>query len=76
VEKEKEHTLKSAQEMGKEEHSMEFLINCSKGDEQRTTAKLEPATEEKVADSMDFPDLCEELEALGKRVITQSRLIQ
>jgi hypothetical protein len=31
----------------KEEHSVEFLINFSKGDEQRITAELEPATEER-----------------------------
>jgi hypothetical protein len=27
-------------------------------------------------DNMDFVNLCEELEALGERVITRSRLIQ
>jgi hypothetical protein len=59
----------------KEEHSVELLINCSKGDEQRTTAELEPTAGER-ANNMDFVDLCEELEALGERVITQSRLIQ
>jgi hypothetical protein len=39
------------------------------------TAALEPAAEEE-ADNMDFADLCEELEALEKRVIVQSLHIQ
>ena len=54
---------------------MEFLINCSKEDKQRTTAELEP-TLGKRTDSMDLVDLYEELEALGEIIITQGRLIQ
>jgi len=58
MEKEKEQTLKYSQEMGKEEHSVELLINCSKGDEQRTTTELEPVVGEREReDSMDFTNL-------------------
>jgi hypothetical protein len=39
------------------------------------TAVLKPAEEEE-ADNMDFVDLCEELEALERRVIVQSQHIQ
>jgi hypothetical protein len=60
----------------KEEHSVELLKIFSKGDEQEMTTELEPATEERTIDSMDLVDLCEELEALGERVITQSQHIQ
>jgi hypothetical protein len=43
--------------------------------EQEMTTTLKPVEEEEV-DSMDFVDLCEELEALERRVIVQSQNIQ
>jgi hypothetical protein len=53
-----------------EEHSAELLEIFSQEAEQGTTAVLEPI-EEEAADIMDFADLCEELEALGRRVIVK-----
>jgi hypothetical protein len=47
----------------------------SQGAEQEMTAALESAVEEE-ADNIDFVDLCEELEALERRVIVQSMHIQ
>ena len=44
---------------------MELLINCTKGDERRTTVELEPATGER-EDNMDFVDLCEEFKLWDK----------
>jgi hypothetical protein len=103
--KEKEHTFQCAQEMEKEEHSVELLKNFSQGDEHEATVELgstiggeehseewlkffsqeaeqeitvecEPTTEEEATDSMDLVDLCEELEALERRVKMQRHLIQ
>jgi hypothetical protein len=73
---EEEHTLECAQEMEKEEHSVELLKNFSEGDEHEATVELEPTAEEKETDRMDLVDLCEEMEALGKIIITQRGLIQ
>jgi hypothetical protein len=39
-----ENTLKSSQEMEKEENSVELLKNFNKRDEQEMNAELEPAT--------------------------------
>ena len=74
--KEKEHTFQCAQEMEKEENSMELLKNFSQGAEQEITVECEPTAEEEETDSMDPFYLCEELEALERRVKMQSHLIQ
>jgi len=60
----------------KEEHLVELFINCSKGDEQRTTTKLELEAGERAIDNMDFVDLCEDLKALEKRVMMETQPIQ
>jgi hypothetical protein len=73
--KEEEAHIVGSQINVQEEILVEFLINCSKEDKQRITAELEPATWERT-DGVDLVDLYEELEALGDRIITQSRLIQ
>jgi hypothetical protein len=49
--------------------------NFSKMSAQEMTATLEPAVEEE-ADNIDFVELCEELEALERRINMQSRNIQ
>jgi hypothetical protein len=58
-----------------EEHSTKLLKIFSQEAEQEMTAALEPAAEEE-ADIIDFVDLCEELEALERRVIVQILHIQ
>jgi hypothetical protein len=57
------------------EHSEEWLKIFSQKAEKEMTAVLEPTAEEE-ADSMNFVDLYEELEALERRVIVQSKHIQ
>jgi hypothetical protein len=74
--KEKEHTLQCAQEMEREEHSEEWLKIFNQEAEQEITVECEPTTEEEATDSMDLVDLCEELEALERRVNMQRHLIQ
>jgi hypothetical protein len=73
-EEEVEQTLMFSQGE-EEEHSTELLKIFSEEFETEMTAALESATEEE-ADSMDFADLYEELEALEKRVMVQSFHIQ
>jgi hypothetical protein len=74
MEEEVEQTLMFSQGE-KEEHSKEWLKIFSQEAEQEMTAALKPAAEEE-ADNMDFVDLCEELEALERRVMVQSLHIQ
>ena len=74
--KEKEHTFQCAQEMDKEEHSVELLKNFSQGAEKEITVECEPTTKEEATDSMDLGDLCEEMDALERRVNMQNRHIQ
>jgi hypothetical protein len=59
-----------------DEHSDEWLKNFSQEDEQEITVEYEPTKKEEETDSMDLVDLCEELEALERRVEMQSHLIQ
>jgi hypothetical protein len=59
-----------------DEHSKEWLKIFNHEAEKEITAELKPAVEEeRETDSMDFFDLCEELEALERRVNMQSHLI-
>jgi hypothetical protein len=58
------------------EISEEWLKFFSQESEKEITVECEPTTKERVADNMDFVDLCEELEALERRVKMQSQLIQ
>jgi hypothetical protein len=51
------------------------IFRCWKVEQASMTAALEPAAEEE-ADNMNFVDLCEELEALEKRVMVQRLHIQ
>jgi hypothetical protein len=74
--KEKDHTFQCAQEMEEEEHSEEWLKFFSQEAEKEMIVECEPIAEERAIDSMDFVDLCEELEALVGRVRMQSQLIQ
>jgi hypothetical protein len=69
--REKEHTFQCAQEMEREEHSEEWLKFFNQEVEQEIIVECEPTTEERETDSMDFVDLCEELEALERRVKMQ-----
>jgi hypothetical protein len=75
-EEEKEHTFQCSQEMEKEEHSMELLKNFSQGAEKEIIVEYKPTVEEEETDSMDLVDLCEEMEALERRVKMQKHLIQ
>ena len=59
----------------REENSAESLEFFSQDVEQEMTTALESAVEEE-ADSIDFVDLCEELESLERRVVVQSMHIQ
>jgi hypothetical protein len=74
MEEEVEQTLMVSQEE-KDEHSTEWLKIFSQEVETWMTVALKPAAEEEV-DNMDFVDLCEELEALERRVMVQSLHIQ
>jgi hypothetical protein len=74
--KEKEHTFQCAQEMEKEEHSEEWLKFFSQKYEKEIIVECEPTIEEEAIDSMDLFYLCEELEALERRVNMQRHLIQ
>ena len=67
-EEEKEHTFQCAQEMEKEEHSVELLKNFSQGADQEISVEYKSTTEGEETDSMDLVDLCEEMEALERRV--------
>jgi hypothetical protein len=58
-----------------DEHSEEWLEIFISKSEQEMTAKLEFAIEEE-EDNIDFSNLCEELEALEKKVNMQSQHIQ
>jgi hypothetical protein len=69
-----EQTLMSTPAEG-EEHSAELLKIFSQEAETGMTAALEPAAEER-ANSIDFVELYEELEALERRMIAQSQHIQ
>jgi hypothetical protein len=75
--KEIEQTLMFAQGEG-DEHSEEWLKIFSQEAGKEITAAWELATEEEEeeVDNMDFADLCEELEALEKRVKVQGMHIQ
>jgi hypothetical protein len=59
-----------------EGHSKEWIKFFIQEVEQEMNVECEPTTEEREIDIMDFVDLCEELEALEKRVKMQSQLIQ
>jgi hypothetical protein len=61
--------------IAREDHSIELIKNFISGAEQEMTAALEPAIEEE-ADSIDFVEMSEELEAMERRVNRQSRNIQ
>jgi hypothetical protein len=58
-----------------DEHSKECLKIFSQEVEQEMIVALKPATEEEI-DSMDFPDLYEELESLERRVMVKIFHIQ
>jgi hypothetical protein len=73
---EHEATVELGSTTGGEEHSEEWLKFFSQEAEKEMTVECEPTTEERETDSMDFVDLCEELEALERRVKMQSQLIQ
>jgi hypothetical protein len=75
IKEEMEQILKSSHVGEAEENSTEFLKIFIQEAEQEMTAELNPAAEEETY-NMDFVDLCEEFEALEKRVIVQSRHIQ
>jgi hypothetical protein len=75
MEEEMEQTLMFTQGE-KEEHSKEWLKNFSQEDETEITAVLEATEEEEEMDSMEFVGLCEELEALDRRVMVQNLHIQ
>jgi hypothetical protein len=79
MEEEMEQTLMFSQGE-EEEHSTEWLKIFSQEAEQEITAVLEAAEEEEEeeeeADNMDFVGLCEELEALERRVMVQNLHIQ
>jgi hypothetical protein len=74
--KEKEHTFQCAQEMEKEENSVELLKSFSQGAEQKIIVEWKPTVEEETKYSMDLFDLCEEMEALERRVKVKNHLIQ
>jgi hypothetical protein len=74
--KEKEYTFQCTPEMEKEEHLEEWLKIFIQGAEQEITVECEPTTEEETTDSIDLVDLCEEMEALERRVKMQKHLIQ
>jgi hypothetical protein len=76
-EEELEKISKAAQEEEGNEHSEEWLKFFSQEAETEMTAALElAAVEEEEADSMSFVDLCEQIEALERRVIVQRMHIQ
>jgi hypothetical protein len=50
--------------------------NFSQEDEKEITVECGPTVEERATDSMDLVDLCEELEALERRVKMQRHIIQ
>jgi hypothetical protein len=68
IEEEMDQILKSVQVEEEEEHSEKLLKIFSQEVEQEITAELKPTVEEETY-NMDFVDLCEELEALERRVI-------
>jgi hypothetical protein len=78
MEEEMEKTLMFSQE-AEDEHSTKWLKSFSQEARQEITTILEAAEEEEEeeeVDSMDFADLCEELEAMERRVMVQSFHIQ
>jgi hypothetical protein len=75
IKEEMEQILKFSHVREEEDNSEGWLKIFSQEDEQEMTAALETASEEE-ADSINFVDLCEELEALERRVIVQSMHIQ
>jgi hypothetical protein len=75
VKEELEQMLEAAQAEEEDEHSEEWLNIFSQEAEKTATLKLAEAEEEE-ADSMSFVDLCEQIEALERRVIVQGLHIQ
>ena len=73
-EEEIEQTLTFSQG-AEDEHSAKMLKIFSREDKVEMTAALKPTVEEE-AYNMNFIDMCEELEALERRVIVQSLHIQ
>lgn len=67
--------LEAAQAEGEDEHSEEWLDTFSQEAEKTTTLELAEAEEEE-GDSMSFVDLCEQIQALERRVIVQGMHIQ
>jgi hypothetical protein len=73
---EHEATVELGSTTGGEENSEEWLKCFSQEVEQEIIIECEPTTEEEATDSMDLVDLCEEMEALERRVNIQRHLIQ
>jgi hypothetical protein len=73
-----EQMLEASQAEEGDEHSEEWLKIFSQEAEKEKTAALELAAEEakEETDNMSFVDLCEEIEALERRVIVQGMHIQ
>jgi hypothetical protein len=74
--KEKEYTFQCTPEMEKEEHLEEWLKIFIQGVEQEITVECEPTAEEETTYSIDLVDLCEEMEALERRVKMKKHLIR
>jgi hypothetical protein len=59
-----------------EENSEEWLKFSSQEAEKEIIVEYEPTTKEEETNSMDLVDLCEEMEALERRVKMKKHLIQ
>ena len=68
IQKDEHEELEPTVVVGGDEHSEEFLKILSQESEQEITVKSETTTEERATNIMDFFVLCEELEALERRV--------
>jgi hypothetical protein len=73
---EHKETIELGSTARREEHSKEWIKLFSQEVEQEITVEYEPTIEEEETDSMDLVDLCEEMEALERRVKIKKHLIQ
>jgi hypothetical protein len=73
---EHEATIELGSTIEGDEHSDEWLKIFSLEPEQDITVECEPTTEEESIDTMDLVDVCEEIEALEKRVMMKRHIIQ
>jgi hypothetical protein len=73
---EHEATVELGSTVEGDENSNEWLKNFNQEAEQEITVECKTTLEEEAIDNMDLVDLCEDMEALEKRVKMQRHLIE